>query len=373
MAPDPSKQSIVRRPYGFVCLCLCSFLLSAAVTVRSQQPSSSAVPASNNSDSAAPGSSAPQQSDQQATGNVKGKVVDQSGATITGVALKLMRNGQSLSPVVTSDEEGQFFFANIPPGPFQLTFASDGLTSKTVAGTVEPAKTYTVPPVTLTVATQVTEVRVGLPPAELAEEQVKEQEKQRVLGVIPNFYVTYEQDAAPLPAKLKYKLAWKTTVDPFTLVAVGAVAGLNQAGDRWSGFGQGMSGYAKRYGATYGDVAIGTFMGGAVLPSLLKQDPRYFYRGKGSKASRLLYALSASVICKGDNGHWQPNYSNVGGNLAAGAISNLYYPARDRNGANLVFTNAAIRIAETAAANVLQEFLIPRLTPERRGRSTSQP
>lgn len=361
MVPELSKQSSNRQPYGLVRLCLCCFLLIAAVPVRSGQPFT------------ASGPSDPQQPGQQIPGNIKGKVVDQSGASITGVALKLTRDGQSLSPVVDSDEDGQFFFANIPPGPFQLTFTSDGLTAKTVAGTVEPAKTCTVPPVILAVATQVTEVRVGLPPAELAEEQVKEQEKQRVLGVIPNFYVTYEPDAAALPAKLKFKLAWKTTTDPFTFVAVGAVAGLNQAGDRWNGFGQGAPGYAKRLGATYGDVTIGTFMGGAVLPALLKQDPRYFYRGRGSKKSRLLYALSASVICKGDNGHWQPNYSNVGGNLAAGAISNLYYPARDRDGARLVISNALIRIGETAAANVLQEFLIPRLTPERRGRSQSQP
>jgi hypothetical protein len=366
------KERLVRRPSGLFGLGLCCLLLTLAVPVRSQQPSAGPPPASNNLRSV-PSDPSSQQSEQQVPGNIKGKVVDQSGATITGVALNLTRDGKSLRPVVQSDEEGQFFFANIPPGPFQLTITSDGLATQTVVGTVEPAKTYTVPPITLAVATQVTEVRVGLPPKELAEEQVKQEEKQRVLGVIPNFYVTYEPNAAPLTTKLKYRLAWKTTVDPFTFVAVGAVAGLNQAGDRWSGFGQGASGYAKRLGATYGDVAIGTFMGGAVLPSLLKQDPRYYYKRKGSKASRLLYALSASVICKGDNGHWQPNYSNVGGNLAAGAISNLYYPARDRDGANLVFTNAAIRIAETAAANVLQEFLIPRLSHDRNGRSQSQP
>jgi hypothetical protein len=106
----------------------------------------------------------------------------------------------------------------------------------------------------------------------------------------------------------------------------------------------------------------GTFIGSAILPSLLKQDPRYFYKGSGSKRSRILYAIANSVICKGDNGHWQPNYSNVLGNLAAGGISNLYYPAQNRNGAALTFENAAIGIGATAAANLVEEFLMRKLT-----------
>jgi hypothetical protein len=69
------------------------------------------------------------------------------------------------------------------------------------------------------------------------------------------------------------------------------------------------------------------------------------------------------VICKGDNGHWQANYSGILGSLAAGGISNLYYPAKNRDGAELTFENTLIGIGETAAVNVLQEFLIRRLTP----------
>jgi len=70
------------------------------------------------------------------------------------------------------------------------------------------------------------------------------------------------------------------------------------------------------------------------------------------------------VICKGDNGRWQPNYSNILGSVAAGGISNLYYPAQDRNGAGLTFENAAIGIGASAASNLLQEFLIRKLTPK---------
>src|SRR5580698_1183712 len=99
------------------------------------------------------------------------------------------------------------------------------------------------------------------------------------------------------------------------------------------GYGQGAQGYAKRFGASYTDGFVGTFLADAVLPSVLHQDPRYFYRGTGSIRSRALYAMASAVICKGDNGRWQPNYSNVLGNLAAAGISNAYYPASNRNGA----------------------------------------
>jgi len=151
------------------------------------------------------------------------------------------------------------------------------------------------------------------------------------------------------------------------------VAGLDQAGDRWGAYGQGAQGYAKRFGATYADVFVGTFIGSAALPSLLKQDPRYFYKGTGTKRARIFYALANSVICKGDNGNWQANYSSIAGNLAAGGISNLYYPAKDRNGVGLVFSNALIRIGETAVANIFQEFVAPKLTPNLPRRAPAQP
>jgi hypothetical protein len=137
---------------------------------------------------------------------------------------------------------------------------------------------------------------------------------------------------------------------------------LQHAHNDFRGYGQGAQGYAKRYGAAYADTATGTLIGSAILPSLLKQDPRYFYKGSGSKRSRVLYALANSVICKGDNGHWQANYSSILGTLAASGISNLYYPAHDR-GAGLTFENTLIAIGATAATNVLQEFVIRKLTP----------
>ena len=287
--------------------------------------------------------------------------------------MKLTREGKFSGEEALSDDDGQFSFSTVAPGPFQLTITSAGLASQEFSGTLNPGEALVTPLIMLVLATQVTEVRVELTPAELADVQIKEQEKQRVLGFIPNFYVSYVPNAAPLTPKHKFELAWKSAIDPVTFVAVGAVAGIDQAGNRWGAYGQGAQGYAKRFGATYGDVFIGTFIGGAILPSLLKQDPRYFYKGTGTTRSRILYALANSVICKGDNGHWQPNYSSIGGNLAAGGISNLYYPANDRNGAGLVFTNALIRIGETAVANIFQELVFPKLTPNHPTRARRKP
>jgi hypothetical protein len=216
-------------------------------------------------------------------------------------------------------------------------------------------------------------VEVIVPRVEVAEEEIREEEKQRVLGFVPNFYVTYVPDAVPLTSKQKFRLALRSTIDPVTLGLTGAVAGIQQADHVFSGYGQGAQGYGKRYGADYADTITSTFIGSAILPSLLKQDPRYFYKGTGSTRSRIWYAVEMAVVCKGDNGRWQANYSSILGSLAAGGISNLYYPAQNRDGAALTFENTAIGIGTTAAANLLQEFVIRKLTPNARSHAPSTP
>jgi hypothetical protein len=264
-------------------------------------------------------------------------------------------------------------FPNVAPGTFQLTITAEDFVTQVISGTLGPGEDVIVPQVVLDLAPQVTQVTVKLPSVELAEVQIKEQEQQRVLGVIPNFYVSYVPDAVALTPKQKFKLAWKLSIDPFTFVGVGFIAGFQQAGDEYSGYGQGAQGYAKRYGAFYGNVVLGTFLGSAIMPSLLKQDPRYFYKGTGSNRSRLLYALSSPIICKGDNGHRQANYSYVLGSFAAAGIANFYYPARNRNGAGLVIENALVRLAENAISSAAQEFIIQKLTPHLRARGQSHP
>jgi hypothetical protein len=271
-----------------------------------------------------------------------------------------------------SGDDGQFSFANVAPGSFRLTITSEGFATQAFDGNLHSGESYVVPQIRLTIATEVTEIRVVPSQFEIAEEQIKEQEKQRPLGFIPNFYVSYVANAAPLTPKQKFELAGKTLWDPVTFGLTAAIAGLQQANNELGGYGQGAQGYAKRYAASYADAVTGTLIGSAILPSLLKQDPRYFYKGTGSKRSRVLYALANSVICKGDNGHWQANYSGIFGSLAAGGISNLYYPAHDR-GAELTFENALIGIGATAATNILQEFVIRKLTPNIPNHNTATP
>ncbi len=306
-------------------------------------------------------------------GSITGTVLDSTGAVVVGARVKLTREDPSLIQEVASDDDGQFSFANITPGPFLLTITLTGFAAQTFSGVLASGEAYTVPQTSLPVATAVTEVRVVPDLTAEAQLEIREQEKQRVFGVIPNFYVTYVPNAAPLTPKQKFELAWKTAIDPVTFGLNGAIAGVQQAQNDFPGYGQGAQGFAKRYGASYADLAAETFIGGAILPSLLKQDPRYFYKGSGSKRSRFFYAVANAVICKGDDGHWQANYSGILGSIAAGGISNLYYPAQDRNGAALTFENALIGIGETAAANLLQEFVVRRLTPGASNHPTVEP
>jgi hypothetical protein len=302
-------------------------------------------------------------SDEQSRGSISGRIVGPTGVAIAGATVSLSREDQSLNQDVQSDDDGRFSVANLAAGPFRLTVTSPDFAAQTLLGNLRPGESYVVPQIALAIATEVTEVRVVPSQAEVAEEQVKEQEKQRALGFIPNFYVSYVPDAAPLAPKQKFGLAWKTMIDPVTFGLTGAIAGVQQARNDFSGYGQGAEGYAKRYGAAYAGSVSGTLIGGAILPALFKQDPRYFYKGTGSKRSRVLYAMKNSVMCKGDNGNWQVNYSGIIGGLAAGGISNLYYPEKDRNGVGLTFENALIGIGATAAANILQEFVVRKLTP----------
>lgn len=372
MSARSAKRSLILGLEKLVWLSLPVLLCS--FSARSQEP-----PKPKTANSALAGAqetptSGGQQRAEHQAGSIRGKVVDQSGVNIVGAVVNLMREGQSSGLEATSDEDGLFAFSNVDPGPFRLTVSFPGLASQELSGTVQSGEAYATPLITLIIPTQITEVTVALTPEEVADVQVKEEEKQRVFGLIPNFYVTYDAHPAPLPAKRKFELAWKSASDPITLVGVGFLAGIGQAGDRWGGYGQGVQGYAKRYGATYANVFAATFIGGAIMPSILKQDPRYFYKGSGSKRSRLLYAAASSVICKGDNGNWQPNYSNVIGSFAGAGLQALYLPANDRRGSGFVVSSALIRLGETSLAGVLQEFVFPKLTHRaRRSASASQP
>jgi len=298
--------------------------------------------------------------------SIRGVVVDRDGAVYEGVHITLTGTTSStaVEKSTTSDTNGRFRFDDVPAGPFQITVSSNGFATKAITGVLHSAENYEAPPIVFNFASTTSEVQVTASRFEIAQEQLHEEEQQRVFGIIPNFYVVYSPNAAPLSSKQKFHLAWRSEIDPVTIAFDLAAAGVQQANDDYNGFGQGASGYAKRFAADYGTDFISTMLGGAILPSLLHQDPRYFYKGTGSTRSRALYAIANAVICKSDKGRWQPNYSSILGGLAAGGIANLYYPAEDRNGAALTFENALVGIGATAAGNLFQEFVVRKLTPK---------
>jgi hypothetical protein len=191
---------------------------------------------------------------------------------------------------------------------------------------------------------------------EKAEEQIREQEHQRIAGILPSFNVTYHSDAVSLTAAEKFKLQFRSSIDPYTFAIAAITAGLGEAEDSNTGFGWGPSGYFERWAAAYGDNVIGNTLGNALLPSILHQDPRYFRLGHGSVTHRILYSAATSFICKHDNtGKWEPNYSNVLGNMIAGEISTLYYPNSKGDATQAIETGLVVTFEGTFGAE-LQEF-----------------
>jgi hypothetical protein len=163
-----------------------------------------------------------------------------------------------------------------------------------------------------------------------AQEQLEQEEHQRVWAVVATFNTTANQEAVPLSKGQKYQLFFKSAFDPWPFLLAAVLAGTNQAQNSFPEWGQGVQGYAKRFGASYGDYFIGNFLGNAVLASALHEDPRYYQKGTGSYTRRALWAATGTVWCKRDSGTWGPNYANFVGNLMGSAVSNVYYPASDR-------------------------------------------
>ena len=302
--------------------------------------------------------------DPQAVGSLSGTVHDATGGPVSGAQVRLSRASTSPDAETLTQEDGHFSFVGVATGPFELSIALSGFKTKTVSVTVPTNEAHMVPAITLELAPVVTNVSVRLTTEEIATEQIKEQEQQRLVGVIPNFYASYVPNAVPLNPKQKFELAWKLAIDPTSFVIAGIIAGGQQANNSIPGYGQGAAGYFNRFGAAYGDFFIGTYISNAILPSILKQDPRYFYKGTGTTKSRILYALERSVMTRGDNGHRQPDYSGLLGSLASGAISNLYYPPGDRHGFETTLNNTLIGIGTNAGVNILQEFVFRKFTPK---------
>ena len=190
---------------------------------------------------------------------------------------------------------------------------------------------------------------------EEAQREVAAEEKQRIAGVVPDFNVVLNGHAAPISSRQKFSIALRSIIDPYTIGLAVLGGGFGEITDDHTGYGHGPGGYFKRFGAAYADSADGTFIGNAVLPSLLHQDPRYYRRGNGTIKSRIIYSALSTFICHGDSGKRQFNTSNVLGNFIAGGISNAYYPS-DERGLGLTIENASVVTAEGMIGAQILEF-----------------
>jgi Carboxypeptidase regulatory-like domain len=299
------------------------------------------------------------------TAIVMGTVTDVNGGVIPNATVVLKEVESNDPRTIVTTENGMFEFHDVTPGiTFQISIsAKDFADWISTPILLNPDQFKIVTGIQLRIATERTTVDVHYDPVEVATEQFKAEEKQRVFGIIPNFYVSYESDPAPLTTKMKFKLALKVSTDPVTAAGVFLVASAKQAGNT-PDYGQGWGAYGKRFGAVAADGFSDIMIGGAILPSLLHQDPRYFYQGTGTSGSRFRHAVFSTFVARTDQGKSQPNYSSLGGVLASSSLANLYYP-RSNRGAGLVFGNFAIGIAERVGASLAQEFLLGKFT--RRG------
>jgi Carboxypeptidase regulatory-like domain len=306
-------------------------------------------------------SSNPNPPQQASDATITGTVLDQNRDVLQGASVTL--TGQSgTTRTMNSGSNGQFSFSGLPADEYKLTVTAPGMSTFTsTAIPVRAGEAVIAPAVTLSVSSVKTSVTVSESAEQLSEQQEQIAVQQRIGGVIPNFYSTYDWNAPPMLAKQKFQLSIRSTIDPVALLSVAGVAGAEQYKNIFPAYGSGFEGYSKRYGAALANHATGILLGRAVYPAIFHQDPRYFYKGKGSIGSRALYAVSASVIARGDDGRWKPNYSRVLGNFSAAAISNLYYPRADR-GASLVLLNGLAGTGADAVANLIREFLLKRIT-----------
>ncbi len=305
---------------------------------------------------------APSQSPQ--TGTILGTVLDATGSTVPNATVVLQGPGPGGRRTVLTGDNGFFEFDGVNPAmPVRIMISAVDLKNWTSDEIIlQPGQSLIVTDISLDVAPVETSVNAVMP-EQVAAEQVKAQEQQRILGIVPNFYVTYEHKPAPLTSKLKFQLAFKALTDPVTLAGFGLNAAIYQAAG-YPSYQQGVQGYAQRLGATLAGGYSKILIGDALLPSLLHQDPRYFYQGTGTTKSRLLHALGSAFVTRGDNGKREINWSDLGGDLASGALQNAYYPSQDR-GLGLVFRGALIGAGGRMALGVVQEFVLRKWTSHR--------
>ena len=315
------------------------------------------------SDQAVRPSPAPQnqdgeQSSVSQTGTIMGTITDVSDAPVPGAVVTLQGSDSGDVRSVTTSENGFYEIRDVAVGrPYQVKISAAGFAewdSPTL--TLDPGHSKILDVANLRIEEVQTSITVTPESSdEIATKQVKADEKQRGFGIIPNFYAEYASNPAPMNARLRFRLALRVARDPYTFGGVAMLAGIGQATNH-PDYVQGAKGYGERFGANYANSFTDIMLEGAIFPSLLHQDPRYFYKGAGTNKARVAHVLYSLIVTKGDNGKWQPNYSGLGGNLASAAISNTYYPRANR-GVGLVFQGFGTVMAEHLAVRMLDEFV----------------
>ncbi|HTV54764.1 MAG TPA: carboxypeptidase-like regulatory domain-containing protein [Terriglobia bacterium] len=296
-------------------------------------------------------------------GQIMGTVTDVRGDPVAAATVVLVGLNSGDRKTLLTGQNGFFQFDDVRPGvTCHLAISARGFADWTSPDMdLGPGEVKVLGGISLRLATQSTTVTVTYNSEEVARQQVKAQETQRVFGVIPNFYISYEgNNTAPMTPEMKFQMALRVSYDPVTVAGVALTAGLRQASDT-PDYQEGVKGYGERFGAVAADGFSDIMIGGAILPSLLHEDPRYFYQGTGTTRSRLWHAISSPFWSRRDNGSWGPNYSSMGGDVASSALANLYYPESNR-GSGLVFSQFGIATAERIAASVAQEFILSKLT-----------
>jgi hypothetical protein len=222
-----------------------------------------------------------------------------------------------------------------PPVPILVIVNVKGFAPFTSAEfDVTAQQSYEVPRISLSVAMADTEVTVR-PTDVIAAEQIKAEEKQRFIGVIPNFYVSYVHDPAPMTTKQKFSLASHDTFDPVSLIGVGLAAGIEQANNTYAGYGQGAAGYGKRFAAKFGDGRTSDFLSHAVSPRSSTKIPATSTRAPATLSpvwcTRQVLRLSRVAImeslCRTTLIFW--------GHWLRGTLQFVLSPRGPRNGAGL--------------------------------------
>jgi len=296
------------------------------------------------------------------TGVLQGRVLDETGAAVTAAPAKLNSQTGELHSGST-DSEGSYSFSALPAGQFTLTITVPGFASFTSPPILLTAdQRLRIPDITLHLATVPSNAEVTASKRDVAEAQLQSEVKQRLLGFLPNFYTVYYKDPIPLNAGQKMRLSLRLAVDPVSFGMAGVQAAVETNSKNYAEYGTGAEGFGKRYAAAYADDFIGTMVGSGLFPMLFRQDPRYYYKGTGSVSSRVLYALSWSFRCKGDNGKWQFNYSALLGDVASASISNLYYPKEISNSVGETAKYSMLNLASQGVSALFQEFFFKKIT-----------